>query len=84
MVVCLYLFKDIMIQRVSPVEFYEKNKWLRHLSQLKSQTLSNFAACLEDLSMRTGCADMRFKQTRKYCIFAVNSLVVMTINNVIR
>lgn len=24
-------------------EFYEKNKWLRHLSQLKSQTLSNFA-----------------------------------------
>lgn len=43
MIVCLYLFKDIEIQRVYPLEFYEKSKQLRHLSQLKSQTLSNFA-----------------------------------------
>lgn len=44
--------------------------------------LGNFAAYLDDLSSRSDCADMLFKQTRKYFIFAVNSLVVMIINNV--
>lgn len=56
---------------------------LRHLSQLKSLMLGNFATRFNDLSTLTGFADICFKQMRNYFSFAVNSFVGMTINNVI-